>query len=118
MSLADFTTDLLNEGWTQDEIDDLAALFNEIVALADIYKQANLHFAASVSRWNTGMSAKVATLEAGFLIPNPTGLAGTNPVSKENLEANLMAYATTIHGLGTQSHLDNILPLAGSVNIP
>lgn len=117
MSLADFTTALQGESWSQDEIDDLAAMFTEIVALGDIHRQAKLHFSAALSRWNTGMSVKVASLDAGFSIPNPTDLAGTNPVTKESLTSNLMSYVTTVQGLGTQAHLDNILPLVGSVNI-
>ena len=116
MSLADFTTALEGESWTQDEIDQLEALFKEIVALGDIHRQAKLHFASALSRWNTDMSAKVGTLPALFEIPNPTDLAGTQPVTKENLINNLMAYVTTIDGLGTVSHLNNILPLVGSVN--
>jgi hypothetical protein len=117
MSLEDFQTVLLAESWTQDEIDDLEALVKEIVALGDVHKQAKLHFSAALSRWNTGMSAKVGTLGAAFSIPNPTDLAGAQPIVKENLQNNLMAYVTTIQALGSSSHLDNILPLVGDVNV-
>ena len=117
MSLAEFTTALEGEAWSQDEIDDLAGMISEIVALGDVHMQAKAHFSAAISRWNTGMSAKVGTLGAAFSIPNPTDLAGTNPIVKENLQNNLMPYASTIQALGSQGHLDNILPLVGSVNI-
>ena len=117
MSLADFTAALEGQSWTQDEIDQLEATMKEAVALGDVHRQAKLHFAAAKSRWDADMSAKVATLPALFEIPNPTGLAGTNPVTKENLANNIMAYVTTIEALGSQGHLDNILPLVGSVNI-
>jgi len=117
MSLADFETALTAEGWTQDEMDQLQALIGEIVALGDVHMQAKSTFASAVSRWNVDMSAKVATLPALYEIPNPTDLAGTQPITKENLSNNLMSYATTVDGLGTPAHLNNILPLVGSVNI-
>ncbi len=117
MSQAEFETALTAESWTQQEMDDLRAMINDIVALGDIHRQAKLVFASAVSRWNASVSAKVGTLVAGFSIPNPTDLAGTGDITKENLSNNLMAYATTVNGLGTSGHLDNILPLVGSVNL-
>jgi len=117
MSKAEFTAALTAESWTVDEQNELEAMLKEIVALGRIHTSAKLEFAAALSRWNTGMSTKVGTLGAAFEIPNPTDLAGTSPIVKENLQNNLMAYATTVQGLGTSGHLDSILPLVGSVNI-
>ena len=117
MSQAEFETALTAEGWDQQEMDDLRAAINDLIALGDIHRQAKLGFASAVSRWNAGVSAKVGTLGGGFNIPNPTDLAGTGDITKENLSNNLMAYATTVNGLGTAGHLDNILPLVGSVNV-
>ena len=117
MPRAEFEAALTAESWTRQEIDDLRAMINDIVALGDIHRQAKLAFAQAVSRWNGGVSAKVASLAAEFNIPNPTDLAGTGDITKENLSNNLMAYATTVQALGSQGHLDNILPLVGSVNV-
>ena len=117
MSQAAFKAALSAEGWSQEEMDNLWAMLVEISALGDIHKQAKLHFSAAISRWNTGISTQVATLPALFEIPNPLNLAGTQAITKENLTANLMAYATTVQSLGSQGHLDNILPLVGNVNV-
>ena len=117
MGLAEFETALSAEAWTQQEMDDLRAMIDEILELGIIHLKAKTTLAAAISRWNAGVSAKVGTLGAGFDIPNPTGLAGTGDLTKENLTSNLMAYVTTVQALGTQAHLDNILPLVGSANI-
>ncbi len=117
MPVQPFEDALTDEGWTQQEMDELQAMLKEAVALVSVHKQAKAAFAAAVSRWNGGVSAKVATLGAGFEIPNPTDLAGTGPITKENLLNNIMSYVSTIQSLGSQGHLDNILPLVGSVNI-
>lgn len=117
MAQAEFEAALSAEGWTQEEMDDLRALMGEAVALADIHIKAKTSLSAALSRWNTGMSVKVGTLGAGFAIPNPTDLSGTASVTKENLSNNIMAYVTTVQALGSQGHLDNILPLVGSVNV-
>ncbi len=71
----------------------------------------------AVSDWNSGASALVATLDAGDEIPNKTGLSGAREVTKENLANNLMAYVTTVSGLGTSGHIGNMLSAAGAVNI-
>ena len=117
MSRTEFETALSAEGWSQAEMDELRAMIFEIVDLGRIHLQAKAQFAAAVARWNSGVSAKVATLGAEFAIPNPTDLAGTSDLVKENLANNIMAYATTVYGLGTQEHLQCILPLVGSVNL-
>lgn len=117
MPVQPFEDALAAEGWTQQEMDDLQAMIKEIVDLVSVHMQAKGNFAAAIARWNGGVSAKVATLGAGFEIPNPTDLAGTGPITKENLANNLMSYVATIQALGTQGHLDNILPLVGSVNV-
>lgn len=117
MSQAEFETALSGAGWTQAEMDELRAMILEIVGLGQIHLQAKAQFAAAITRWNGGVSAKVASLGASFAIPNPTDLAGTSDLVKENLANNIMAYVSTIQGLGTQGHLDNILPLVGSVNL-
>lgn len=117
MPRAEFETALSAEGWTQAQMDELRAMILEIVGLGQIHLQAKAQFAAAVSRWNGGVSAKVASLGAAFAIPNPTDLAGTSDLIKENLANNIMAYVSTIQGLGTQAHLNSILPLVGSVNL-
>lgn len=118
MPQAEFEAALSAEGWTQAEMDELRAMIQEVIGLRQIHLQAKANFAAAISRWNGGVSAKVATLTAAFAIPNPTDLAGTGDLVKENLANNIMSYVSTIQGLGTQAHLDNILPLVGSVNLP
>ena len=117
MARAEFEAALSAEGWSQQEMDDLRATIGDIIALGGVHKQAKLDFAQALSRWNGGVSTKVGTLAALFAIPNPTDLSGTGDITKENITDNLMAYTTTINGLGTQAHLDNILPLVGSLNI-
>ena len=71
----------------------------------------------ALSRWNNGVSASVASLDPGEEIPNPTGLIGAGPVVKENLQNNIMAYITTLSGLNTQAHIDNITPIVGAQNV-
>ncbi len=117
MAIAEFEAALTAESWTQQEMDDLRALITEIIELGNIHLKAKTTLSNAISRWNGGVSAKVGTLGAAFSIPNPTDLAGTGPIVKENLQSNLMAYVTTVQGLGTQAHLDNILPLVGSANV-
>ena len=118
MPRVEFEAALSAQGWSQAEMDELRAMVTEIVGLGQIHLQAKAQFAAAVSRWNGGVSAKVGSLAAAFAIPNPTDLAGTSDLVKENLVNNIMAYVSTVQGLGTQGHLDNILPLVGSVNVP
>ena len=117
MAQSKFETALSAEGWTRQEMDDLRAMIGEVVALGQIHLTAKTTLSNAISRWNGGVSAKVASLGAGFDIPNPTDLAGTGDLSKENLTANLMSYVTTVQALGSQAHLDNILPLVGSENV-
>ena len=117
MAQAEFETALSAEGWTQQEMDDLRAMIGEIIAIGAIHITAKTALSAAVSRWNGGVSAKVSTLGAAFAIPNPTDLGGTSDLVKENLANNIMAYVTTVQELGSQAHLDNILPLVGSVNV-
>lgn len=118
MSLAQLTSDLTGEGWTQQEINDLVSLIVEAVALRQVLSLARNDLSACLSRWNGGVSAKVASLPALFALSNPTNLAGTGPITKENLTNNLMAYVTTIQAMSSQAHLDNVLPLIGTVNAP
>lgn len=115
MALTEFETALSAEGWSQQEMDDLRSMIGEIITLREVYRMANMEFSAALSRWNGGVSAKVASLGALFAIPNPTDIAGANDIAKEVLANNLMAYVTTVEALGTQDHLNNILPLIGHV---
>ena len=117
MAQAEFEVALSAEGWSQQEMDDLRAMVIDIVELGNTHLKAKTTYSNALSRWNGGVSAKVGTLGAGFAIPNPTDLAGTGDLTKENLSSNLMAYVTTVQTLGTQAHLDNILPLVGSRNV-
>ena len=116
MAVAEFEAALSAEGWSQPEMDTLRQMIVEVTRLRDIYRLANLEFSAALAKWNDSMSAKVATLPAAFGIPNPTDLAGTNDIVKESLQLNIMAYVTTAESLGSQAHLQNIMPLIGSVN--
>ena len=118
MGLAEFETAMIvGESWTQQQADNLRALISELIVLRDIHITAKTVAAAAVSRWNAGLDADVTALAALFNIPNPTDLSGTDDIVRENLINNLMSYITTVNGLGTQAHLDNLLPLVGSMNI-
>ncbi len=117
MARAEFETALTAAGWDQQEMDDLRATIIDLVSLGDIHRMAKGPCAQATSRWNGGVSAKVATLAANFMIPNPTDLAGTGDIEKENITSNLMFYNNEVQKLGAQANLDNILPLVGSVNI-
>lgn len=117
MPRAEFEAALSVEGWSQQEMDDLRAMIFDAVQLGQTHLKAKTTYSNALSKWNSGVSAKVATLAAGFNIPNPTDLSGTGDLTKENLTDNLMAYVTTVQALGSQAHLDNILPLVGSENV-
>jgi len=117
MPRAEFEAALSVEGWTQQEMDDLRAMIIDAVKLGQTHLAAKTTYSNALSKWNTGVSAKVGTLAAGFSIPNTTDNSGTGDLTKENLSNNLMAYVTTVQTLGSQAHLDNILPLVGSENV-
>ena len=99
------------------EREDLKSLLMLVAPISgEIYRLAQ-RCDVALSLWNTGVSSVVAALPAATAVPNPTDLAGTGPVVKENLANNLMAYLTTVGGLNTSGHLDNIRPAAGTENV-
>lgn len=98
----------------QSRIDNLLLLVRPLQA--DILRLSR-KCEIALADWNSGASALVGTLDAGAEIPNVSGLGGARELTKENLTANLMAYVTTCGGFSTSSHIENMLPAAGSANI-
>jgi len=98
----------------KDRIQTLLALVRP--EAARLYKDA-INTGAMVSEWNAGVSALITGLDVGELIPNTTGLAGAQAITKENLANNLMAYITSRSGFATTGHRDNIVPAAGAHNV-
>ena len=106
-----------------DERDKLKALLLLVApGSGEVYRLAK-ELAVAISLWNSSadgtaaVSAIVTALTAAEEIPNPTDLSGTGNIVRENLLNNIMSYVTTVQSLGTQAHLDNILPAAGSANV-
>lgn len=103
--------------WTQQEKDDMADMLTIVAPMMiDMIRGGN-NGDAALARWNGGLSTLVTNLDAGEEIPNPTGLSGGGPVTKENLQNNIMSYVTTLAGLNTQGHIDNVTPLTGAQNL-
>ena len=66
------------------------------------------------SDWNGGISAIVASLDAGEEIPNPTDYSGASAITKENLANNLESYISALADLGTSGHRGNMIPACGA----
>lgn len=63
--------------------------------------------------WEGDISAIVAALDAGALVPNKTGLAGAKPVTKEDLEISSTLIKTLLSAYSDAAIAQRQLRLAG-----
>ena len=103
--------------WTATEKADMADMLMVAIPLMIDMLDAAEKADSALSRWNGGLSVLTAALDVGETIPNPTGLQGSGPVDPTNLSNNIMSYVTTLSGLNTAGHLDNVIPVTGAQNI-
>ena len=102
---------------SQSDKDRVQAALQNIRPLSNEIYQLAQKCGPVISDWNGGTSAIIASLDALEEVPNATSLAGALPLAKENIADNLLSYITTVSGLATTAHRDNIVPAAGAVNV-
>jgi hypothetical protein len=73
-------------------------------------------FGAINSDWTNGAQAIVATLDANAAVPNSTGLAGANELTKEDIEAVATLIGQAITAYENQTNRDRWAKSAGAVN--
>ena len=105
------------DSWTAQEKADMADMLMVVIPLMLDMLTAGNHGDSALSRWNSGLSTLVANLTPGEMIPNPTGLPGAGPVDPVNLANNIMAYVTTLAGMNSQAHIDNVVPVVGAQSV-
>lgn len=103
----------------QDQVDELLQLVRPMAA--EIYRFAQKN-RVPLQLWFTNPEGSESTLadlinglDSGALLPNKTGLTGAEAVTKAGLQT-LMGYVAAIAAHDSASHLNNMLPFAGSAN--
>ena len=96
----------------------LGALTTQIRAFAGEFAKTNTKAEVLVDDWNAQVSVIVASLDAGEIIPNLSGLAGAASITKEELT---VLVATQLSNLlasyNTDSARELYVKLAGPANI-
>ena len=103
----------------QAAVDELLQLVRPM--MAQLYKIAEQHtvalqlwFAVPPGEVNT-LANSIAAIDSTALIPNKTNLVGADSVTRLALQT-AMGYVTTVAGFNDATHLQTMLPFAGSAN--
>lgn len=103
----------------QDAVDELLSLVRPIAHELYRFAQKNrvvnqLWFSIPEGSAST-LADLIAGMTAGELLPNKSGLAGSDQVTKEALQT-VMGYVGTVAAHDSANHLNVLLPFGGSVN--
>ncbi len=103
---------------TPEQKDILGALTTQLRAFAGEFAKTNTKAEVLVDDWNAQVSAIVASLDAGEVIPNVSGLAGAASVTKEEV-TNLMgtSLVNLLATYNTSGARELYVKLAGPGNV-
>lgn len=73
-------------------------------------------FSAVNSDWTNGAQGVVASLTAGVIVPNKTGLAGAASLTKEDIQASAALIAQALSGYESATNRNRWVKAAGAVN--
>lgn len=103
---------------TPEQKDILGALTTQLRAFVGGFAKTNTRAEVLVDDWNAQVSAIVASLDAGEIIPNVSGLAGAASVTKEEVTS-IMAtsLANLLATYNTATARELYVKLAGPGNV-